>query len=272
VIYELEKFRIAYNGDEFDDLVVKSIGEFLPYRNELTELFLAIASYRPDGEMIEAAHRFFERLLPFTYPPPNVHQWYEVEFDNLKFIIHELFLCCIGSFIKFERFVAAAYFIETEYYFADIKSSETMHSYIKFGEIPRALQFRNQRLKLNRLSLFADFISERTKSSGLDFKYLMAADFVLWLRSQNREIWHGWWPDTLVFVSFRSGLPFEMFARAKSMRYFEKIKPLLGVDDKAGLEQLLAKIEAQSDRIPRWQFDRVNPRALMQMEAIASTP
>jgi hypothetical protein len=272
VISELEKFCIAFNGAEFDDLVTKSIGEFLPYRNEITELFLAIASYRPDSEMIEAVHRFFERLLPFTYPPPNKNQWHEVDFDNLKFIMHELFLCCLGAFIKSERFVAAAYFVETEYYFADDRSRETMHSYVVFGHNPKSLQFRNQRLKLNRLSLHADLLNERAKSSGLDFKYLMAADFVLWLRSQYREVWHGWWPDTLVFVSFRSGLPFEMFARAKSVRYFEKIKPFLGVDDTAGLERLLGKIEAEPNRIPRWEFDRMNPRALLQMDAIASTP
>jgi hypothetical protein len=116
-------------------------------------------------------------------------------------------------------------------------------------------------------------LNERAKSSGLDFKYLMAADFVLWFRSQSRQERRWWWPDTLVFLSFRSGLPFEMFARAKSKRYFERIKPFLGVNDKVELNHLIGQIEAAPDRIPNWQyFDRINPRVLMHIDAIASTP
>ncbi len=272
VISELQKFRIVYNGSStFDDLVVNSIDNFLHYRNEITDLFLAIASYHPSDEMTEAAHRFFERLIPFLYPPENVMQYTEVSFDNFRFIAYELFLCCIGSFIKFERFAEATYFIDTEYYSVVHITNDTMHTYIKFCDYPRSLQTRNQRLGLRRLSLQADLLKERAKSSGLDFKYIKAADFILWLRSRNREQWRTWWPDTLVFESFRSGLPFEMFARAKSKRYFEKIKPLLGVADKTGLERLLGEIEATPDSLPRWEFDRLNPRALMQMDAIAST-
>jgi hypothetical protein len=93
-----------------------------------------------------------------------------------------------------------------------------MHPFIDFCQSVRILHYRNKRLKLNRLSLQADFLKERSKASGLDFSYLMTADLVLWLRgvqwirSQTRRL-RSWWPDTLVFVSFRPGPPFEMFAQ-----------------------------------------------------------
>jgi hypothetical protein len=92
------------------------------------------------------------------------------------------------------------------------------------------------RLKLNRLSLQADLLKGRSKSTVLDFTYSMVADFVLWFRSAQRALGqfdrsHLWWPDTLVFLSFRPSPPFELFARAKSTKYFDEIKSLLGVDN-----------------------------------------
>jgi hypothetical protein len=95
---------------------------------------------------------------------------------------------------------------------------------------------------------------------------------VLWLRGIQLRL-GSWWPDTLVFVSFRPGPPFEMFARAKSKSYFEKIKSLLGVKDKVELVQLLEAINAAinaNNENTRWEMDRLNPGALMQIDLIAT--
>jgi TIR domain len=219
LLSELKRFSIEYNGDKFDDVFVSNIENFLPYRNELVELFMTVALYRKDQEIFEVIHRFFEKILPFLYMPEIVHQWTEESVDNFRFIAYELFLCIIGACIKYERFSLATYLIETEYYAVDPRNRKTlMRPFIDFCQSVRILHYRNKRLKLNRLSLQADFLKERSKSSGLDFSYLMTADLVLWLRgvqwirSQTRRL-RSWWPDTLVFVSFRPGPPFEMFAQ-----------------------------------------------------------
>lgn len=248
VVSEMENFRIAAthaNIQTFDEEIIGSIEAFLPYRNELVELFMAIASYLPTTEMVEALHRFFERLMPFFNAPENVSQSFEIDRDNIKFVIHELFLCCIGAFIKYERFNQAAFFMETDYYYSNQFTNEIMHSYRFFREHLRSFQARDQRLSLRRLSLRADTLKQRAGSSGLDFKYMMTADFVLYLRSQNGDVWHSWWPETLLYVTFRSRLPFEVFARAKSAKYFDRIKPLLGVTEKAALEAIVAKIRGR---------------------------
>lgn len=66
----LENLRIEpKEGTEFDDQVVESIGAFLPYRDELVDLFLAIAQYRSDPEVYEAIHAFFESILPYGFWP-----------------------------------------------------------------------------------------------------------------------------------------------------------------------------------------------------------
>jgi hypothetical protein len=277
LILEMDRFSIEYTGNNFDDLVISNINNFLPYRNELVELFLMIAMYRRDQESIEVVHKFFEKLLPFTYMPKNISQWTVESVDNFRFISYELFLCLTGSCIKYERLSMANYFIDTEYYAVDPSDRrDLMHLFMEFCQNIRTLQVRNQRLGLRRLSLQADFLKERSSSSGLDFNYLMTADLVLWIRSvqwirtQTRKR-RPWWPDTLVFASLRPGPPFEIFARAKSKNYFEKIKPLLGVNDKAELIQLLNAVDSE-DRNPIWDMDRLNPSALMQVDLMATAP
>jgi hypothetical protein len=62
----LEAFRIKEKTGEFDDKVIKSIEDFLPFRDEAIEIFFAIAQYSNKPETISQLHNFFERLIPYT--------------------------------------------------------------------------------------------------------------------------------------------------------------------------------------------------------------
>lgn len=91
---EIEKFRITENDVAtplFDEIIVNNITEFTPYRNEFIELIISIAMYRPKIECATSVHRFFERIEPYCRRPSNVNSWRQNDFDNFKFIIHELF-------------------------------------------------------------------------------------------------------------------------------------------------------------------------------------
>ncbi|MEQ8479563.1 MAG: TIR domain-containing protein [Hoeflea sp.] len=271
----LESFRIKLEPDtrdEFDDIVIASIEEFTPHRNELLELFALSAQYSPTSQMAEVFHRFFEKCLTYFSPPENAGGWSEWDFDNYKFIVHEVFLYCIAAFIKYEKFAASAFFVDNEYYSKTRDSSESaMRPFTVFREHMRSLEFRNQRLETRRLSIRADLLNARSKGTGIDFQYVMAADFILYLRGQKFELWYGWWPETLLYAD-RFGGSFEMFSRAKSKRYFDKIAPLLGVSNKAELGEVLTKIVADPNRIPRWQFERLNPKTLMGFDSLDTTP
>lgn len=56
----LERFRLSKTDGEFDDLVIKNIEEFLPYRNEAVQLFLAIAQYSSTSIFVERLHHFLK--------------------------------------------------------------------------------------------------------------------------------------------------------------------------------------------------------------------
>jgi TIR domain len=49
----LERFRLSKPEGEFDDAVIRNIEEFIPYRNEAIQLFVAIAQYSPTQEFTQ---------------------------------------------------------------------------------------------------------------------------------------------------------------------------------------------------------------------------
>src|SRR5208283_5991224 len=112
----LEKFRISETEGNFDDKVIEKIEQFIPYRNEALEIFLAIAQYSNTSEFHHQIHRFFEQLIYYLGPPKEVSRWTEWDFDNFRFLIEELFLYCVASFLKYERFDGLAYLLRQRYY------------------------------------------------------------------------------------------------------------------------------------------------------------
>jgi hypothetical protein len=269
----IEAFRVdmsTLDRSKLDDPIVASIEEFLPYRNEAVEIFSTIAQYECTDDMLLAVHRFFEQLLPYTDRPGHISSWSESDFDNFRFIVHELFLYALGIFLQFEKFDAFSYFVDNEYFWENPSDHNVkMHSYLRFREHLSSLTHRNQRLQLSRLSVRADMLHDRNKGTGVDFKFVMAADFILYLRSQNADVWDMWWPETLLYAGRYSGA-FELFARAKSKRYFERIKGLLQVNSKEEFGRLLAKIKTEPGRIPKWQFDSINVDRLSGFEMLAT--
>lgn len=71
----LESFRITKGEGEFDDKVIKSIEEFLPYRNQAIELFYVLAQQRNTPETWDQLHGFFEKLIPYLNKPEQVTSW-----------------------------------------------------------------------------------------------------------------------------------------------------------------------------------------------------
>lgn len=269
----LESFRIItdeVNKETFDDLVIASIEDFEPYRNELIEIFVATAQYNASDEVIGSIHRFFEKCIPYFHPKKNTGSHYEWDCDNYNFIIHEAFLYCLGALLKFERFDQAAYFIDNEYYWNDRSYSESnMHTFVVFRNYMRSMDYRNTRLKKGHLSLRAELLNIRNQGTAVDFKFLMAADFILYLRAWRANEGIRWWPESLLYLGRYDGA-FEMFARAKSNKYFSKLTTLLHVVGKDGFRKKIEAITAEPQGLPKWQFDSINPRALTGIDQIGT--
>jgi len=272
-VSNFERFRIVEKVGEFDDQVFDSIEKFIPYRNEAISLFTSIAQYNPTEENIIRLHRFFEALIPYMNRPENVNSWSEGDFDNFKFIIHELFLYLVATLLQHEKFSLINALLTQQYYVASRSGygQETMVDYVIFQNHLRSLEHRNNRLRLNRLSLHADLLEQRSKQSGINFAYLMQADFVLFMRAEIQSSNHRWFPDTLLYIG-RFNSPFEVFARSLSKSYFDKAKVILGIDNPSDLNELMTAYKTNNRILPRWQFESFSPSVLLGFQQLATKP
>jgi len=273
----LQRFRLSDEEGEFDDRIIENIDQFLPYRNEAIEIFLALAQYRDIADTYQQLHRFFEGLIPYMERPKDVTRWRDWDFDNFKFIIHELFLYTIASFLKYESFEAVSYLLRQNYYLQNEYShgSDNTVTFDIFRHHLYSLEHRNNRLKLNRLSIHADLLEQRSKTSGIVFSQLMQADFVLFVRScldsLREEEYQKWWPETLVYIG-RHGRAFEIFARSQSKEYFNKVKCLFDIKSKEELDPMMQAFKSGKLHISKWGFTSANPWILLGYEKIAIKP
>lgn len=274
----LGAFRIVETKEkQFDDQVVESIEQFLPYRNELIELFVALAQFRDTQETRQQIHRFVEMLLPYNDVQPGISSWQDWAFDNFKFMNHEIFLYLNAVLLRYERFDTVSWLLDQYYYFelnpergrAEMVPYSAMRHYLK------SLEHRTKRLSLRRISLHADLLEQRAKGSGLTFRQVMQADFVLYLRdalaSLRSEQYPSWWPATLLYAERHQGA-FEIFARAQSLAYFDKIKGMLGIGAKAELEQLLTAFKVGKAKAPSFDYETLNVAALSGFDKLATRP
>jgi len=137
-----------------------------------------------------------------------------------------------------------------------------------------SLEYRNNRLKLKRLSVRADLLSERCKGVGLEFRQLMQADFILFMRdllNHPDRMFH-WFPETLLYIGRGSSTAFEVFAWSKSSAYFENAKKLLGIKNKEDLIPLLEAFQKDWRLLPRWESNSFSPVSLLGFNEIATKP
>jgi len=273
-VSNFETNRIARTTDEnFDELVVKSIDAFKPVRDEYLGVLASVAQYVDMTDLGIRLHRFLEELIPYLSRPPQVNSYYDSDFDNFKFLVHELYLQTLARLLHSEQFACATYLLAQPYYVGRLaeRGNEAAQGYHVFCEHMESLAERNQRLGLRRQSLRADFLKQRTDSAQ-EFRQLMQADFVCFLRSELAPTDpFGWFPYTLLYSSREYG-PFEIFARARSKAYLARVLALLGIADLAPLNERIEEYTMRKRKLPTWEFQSIRPSAMLGAEHLGTIP
>ena len=271
----MEKFRLPDTEGDVDDAVIENIEQFLPFRNELIQLFIVVSQYAPTDENLSRIHRFFESIIPYMSGSKQSGSYREWDFDNFKFIVHELFLYAIAILVKYERFEQANILLTQQYFMSGNSDygSNVMVRYNVIRNFMQSLDIRNQRLKLHRLSLRADFLKQRSRTSGVEFRFLMQADFILFMRAEvdKGDAFDLWWPETLLYLGRHHGA-FEIFARSISKKYFDKVKCLINVEAPNDLNELLELYQKDPRELPRWDFESFSPSSLLAKDQLATKP
>ncbi|MCC5915616.1 MAG: TIR domain-containing protein [Balneolaceae bacterium] len=273
IVSNFEVLRIDPSENEIDELVLKSIEDFLPIRNELIQLFLILGQYKKnENEAFTLTHRFFERLLPFTERPERMQSYREWDFDNFRFIIHELFLYANACFLFQQAFNFANYLLSNQYYYQNINYGKSdLLKYPIFRRYLKSLEeYRKRRIDTNRISIHSDLLKSRSEGSGISFNKLMETDFIMYLRSCRGDRY--WYPITNLYAAETFYTSFELFTRAQSTKFFNEIKPLLNVSDKEELKEVIDSILAEKYRRPRWDYRSLDVEILTGIDKIATAP
>lgn len=238
LLIALDDFHIQpVNNIPFDDTVLNSIREFKPYRDEFIESVVLSIKYSKDESYLEPLFEFLEKSLRYQYAPEGMGGYNEAWFDNYDFILREIFLYLITIFIKLKKYDAAVYFL-SEKHFYETNTEKSSDWYGCYDSYVRTLNGdRNQRLKLNRVSVMADIIKDHSDSQHVSFADLMQSDLILSIRGliadKNNII--RWYPRTLVYAERHEQNGFDLFFRAESKKNFTVIKILLNVKNKTDL-------------------------------------
>lgn len=281
-IERMEEMRINDNNEgEFDDKVVQSIDDFLPARNELIEVLHAISIYKREEEVYTLLHCFFDSLVKFLDRPEYITEYKEWDFDNYRFVIHELFLYSVALFLKYEWFDAVSYLLRNKFIYRDVNSGynkDEMKNFRVFYRSIQSLERRNRRLNIGTRSLRATMLKERCNLKSVSFNDLMQADFILFIRDvldnlRAPKLNYEWYPETLLFKAVErnsGGRAFAIFMRAEKASYLEKIMPVLGCLFKDQLDKVVEVFQDGLLPKPRWQEYEIDVKSLLNFDKLPS--
>ena len=262
-INSLPSFSIdekSLNSENYDDLVLKSINELAILRDDFMNLLNVYTSYSLEIDA-ERLHSFFEKMLDYLSNLEGMshssNSFGSIQIDNFRFFFYELFLYFTASMISKDRFKELGFILHTPFVInvtRHYKIQELNFSSFR-NHVATLNKLRNEKYRMNRISLTADIIKERA-TGNIKFDQLMQADALLYYISiMNTGMTYSrrvWFPETTCYHFYH--LP--LMKKAISQRFFEKIKPLFDVTDK---EDFIAKVDDvvkyKRDNIERFYYE-----------------
>lgn len=250
---------------EFFDEVVARLTAFLPTRNEFVDFIRLLAQYARGDEPYDRLHRFFERLTRYTVEGDRTA-------DAIRFIVWELFLHTNAVLIRTERFAEAAILLRRPY-FTPSAHRHDQGALRSFGVLDPTLDSVDRRSPDSGLYRKEDprgkILRERTPHPSVPFHELVQTDFVLGVRGAlhrgDSSFDFPWYPRLLSYAHNQQ--TFELFLRAASREFFQRMKPLLGI---GSVEELATGVERS--RLPPvegiWGDERY--QRLLNLEHLAT--
>lgn len=260
---------------EGDQAVVDTIKGSLPLREQVFEAFDSlIQAATPQSS--DQIHRFLEEILIISEKIPMNTQCSRFDNDVVKFLRESWLLGFVALALKHRQFSFATDMLSTPFYKTNYDSKTgSAVTYSEFGANLDSLQFRKQRLKINRISLYADLVSELSQTSLIKFPAILEADFTLYLRSiltvDSNNSLPRWYPETLVFATNEHG-SFPTYARASSRTFYDRLKSFLGNLSADEVRAALQPYKTGLKKNLRFDFWEVNTALLSNADNLATMP
>jgi hypothetical protein len=232
--------------EQWDDDLVKAIQQTLPLVTEFARVADEVAGHGSQQAALGLFRGFAPLLSQYNLPPGFSGAFFDVQFDLAKFIGHELMATLFSALIGERRWGLVADLCRETVMIPNVGrrfQAETPVTYSYASEYLKLLDYRNERLKLNRLSLHADILKERHEAGDLGelspWRRFQDADVFLYLRSvfeqPEEDHWNIWRPWAAAFLTGSPGFLLEATQREKA----EQLLKPLGAKDLAELRRRL---------------------------------
>lgn len=231
---------------QWDDDLLRAIQQTLPLVMEFARVADEVAAHNSQEAAVGLFRGFAPLFSQYNLPPGFSGSFYDVQFDLPKFVGHELMITLFSALIAERRWGLVADLCRETVMIPNAgqrSHAETPVTYLYASEYIKLLDYRNERLKLNRLSLHADILKERHEAGDLGelspWRRFQDADVFLYLRSvfeqSQEDLWNVWRPWTSVFLRGGPSFLLEATQREKA----EQLLKPLGAKDLADLRQRL---------------------------------
>lgn len=252
-----------------EEVVYTAIKEFRPSMMRVLETIDTCMRLDDRCETEETLHRLFERLIPGLEHHAHGDRSPQFAEGLHRFFCHFCFVQTVRLLIDHKRFECADRLLSVPYLRRrDDRYTATAISYRVFSKNVGALNVRNERQKLNRLSHQADVIAEVCEGSPYDIGGFVEAEFLLWLRGEllgDPDL--RWWPISGIFACYTYGA-FPVFLRAQDAEYRAGLYRLLGISEGGSLGRFFSKLSENTISVPQWQFESFEIPRLMNYEKL----
>lgn len=234
----IEEFKLSLNmfqidnsefKEPYDEQIYNNIKDMELLRNDYIEFFSTICKARLNFEM-DVIVNLFEDIYSYTeFSGSGTYN--RLQFDHFKFFITELFLYTSTILIKNNMFKELNILLSTKYFVKLNNESKNGIDFTSFMFYYESLDvYRKQRLNLNRLSITADLLVERSVINNKSYKEeLLETDLLLYYISliKFNGDFSCWFPTTYIYLDYQQ---VNLLRKLVSKRYFEKIKVLFNVN------------------------------------------
>ena len=258
-INELPQLYLSYedfaeNNVEADEKIFEKVNASLPLRNDYIELIKILS----ENEMLDTDWiiEFYEKQYPFTENRERSGYSYEYQFDQYKFLLHELFIYTCSILLKNQQY-SELFEILTAKYFIATRIQTREENFISFRMHPPSFDIRNNRLGLRKISLHAQTLLERLHNASVTKEEFIDTDILLhYFSSILFKDYYRWFPITYIYRENNQN-PIRFLAKLKSKRKALQSCILFGVIDIKELKNVISSYTHDNDYRFRESFHSV---------------
>lgn len=249
-------------GDRgLDDDLIEAIEKSAQIVAGFSRLAETVVLVGPTVAAKQVYRGFAPLLAKYDLPIGFTGAFRSIDFDFFKFIGHELLASFVSLFLWNDKYEMLNEVLDEQLYVENANTARFV-SEDYFSDHIELLDYRNKRLKLNRLCVHADILKARHTSVELvdivPFSQILDAEFFLSVRNPR------WRPWTAVFM--KKAPRFVLAATFK--KYAKQLLPVLKVKDTDALKQRVA--DAASSIASFWQEAWMTPLGDFDVSTIAT--